>query len=184
MTEWRTHDERPGYLGKKRNETQQRWTMRYGEGNWRLIWRYGDAELDFLGVCAVYEDAYNRFFSDNPAVLKLLLSEASNVYDDDPSNMLSGFDYARQETERTHIQDTAIRRVVARMGERFRGPEPIQIRDKLAPHALSMLLSPGKVPFHRRYQIVDPRVTGWWEKDSVEDFYQSNKFLQTRAHAD
>lgn len=180
MTQWKTFDERPGYLGKRRDEACRRWNEQYGEGNWRLIWRFGDAELDFLGACAVYEDAYFRFLGRNEAVLELLINEASDVYDDDPSNMESGHDYSRQETDRTHLQDTAIRRCVARLGKRFRGPAPIQIRDKLGTHPLSLLLSPGRVPFHRPHRIIRPQLEGWWQRDSVEAFYQSNKLLQIR----
>lgn len=28
--------------------------------------------------------------------------------------------------------------------------------------------------------IVKPHLSGWWNEDSIEDFYQSNKVLQIR----
>jgi hypothetical protein len=43
-----------------------------------------------------------------------------------------------------------------------------------------MILSPGRVPFHRPDLIEKPELNGWWEKSSVESFYQSNRLLQKR----
>jgi hypothetical protein len=90
-------------------------------------------------------------------------------------------DYTVQETGRTHVQDIAIRRVVARLGRQFEGDQLIQIRDALGDHPLSMALSPGQVPFHRPDVILLPEIEGWWLPGSVESFYQSNKLLQRRT---
>ena len=180
MSEWKTV-ERPGYLGKKREEKFREWNAAHGEGNWRLAWRAGLIVADFLGACALYEDAYFVFLSDNPRTLMELAATASDVYDDDPSNVRSGYDYAKQETGRTHIQDIAIRRCLLRMhGFCFMGDTLIQIRDKLGTHSLSMRLSPGRIPFHFPDLIVEPELAGWWDPGSVESFYQSNKVLQVR----
>ncbi|HLM83728.1 MAG TPA: hypothetical protein VK254_00760 [Candidatus Bathyarchaeia archaeon] len=171
--------ETPGYLGKRRDKKYTEWNALYGEGNWRLVHVFGGAVLNFLGVCAVYEDAYFEFLKGNPYVMCQLV-EARDVWDDAESNVLSGFDYMKQETGRTHIQDIAIRRSVARMGCRFQGKELIRIRDKEGPHPLSLILSPGRVPFHRAGLIVKPELEGWWLPRSVESFYQSNRVLQVR----
>ena len=171
---------RPGYLGKKRNEKYAQWDAEYGKGNWRFVFFFGQAMLDFLGVCAIYEDAYYQFLDKKSKILEQLILEASDVWDDEESNVHSGFDYLKQETGRTHIQDIAIRRVVARMGLCFKGEEPIRIRDKDGPHPLSLILSPGQVPFHRPDKIILNQLEGWWQPGSVESFYQSNKFLQRK----
>lgn len=173
--------ERPSYLGKKRGQKYPEWDTLYGPGNWRLSWKVNDTFVDFLGVCALYEDAYYEFLRENPEFLYQLIDEASNVYDDSPSNVSSYLDYRQQETERTHIQDIAIRRSLVRMGLWFKGKNLIQIRHSQGNHPLSMILSPGKVPFHKPKLIVQPELSGWWDKESVESFYQSNKFLQRRV---
>lgn len=179
MDKWRTI-ERPGYLGKHRNEKFKEWNEKYGEGNWRLVWKVSETFVDLLGVCTLYEDAYFEFLKNNPEILQQLINEASNVYDDEPSNVNSGFDYTKQETPRTHLQDIAIRRSLIRMGLWFRGKELIRIRQEKGTHPLSMTLSPGRVPFHRPELIEKPEIERWWHPGTVESFYQSNRFLQIK----
>jgi hypothetical protein len=173
--------ERPGYLGRHRDERYKEWDAMYGPGNWRIVWKLGDETLDFQGACAVYEEAYYQFLKKNQSTLRTLIDDAANVYDDAPSNVFSGVDYTKQETGRTHIQDIAIRNALARLGLQFRGMWLIQIRDKEGTHPLSTVLSPGRVPMHDNGIIQQPELRGWWDKGSVESFYQSNKVLQKRA---
>lgn len=180
MTKWLPVD-RPGYLGKRRDGKYAEWDAKYGKGNWRLVHVFNESVLDFLGVCAVYEDAYFEFLKSGLYVLRQLVSEASDVWDDAESNMESGLDYLKQETRRTHIQDIAIRRCLVRMGTKFWGDQPIRIRDKDGSHPLSLILSPGRVPFHHPEHISKPELEGWWLPGSVESFYQSNRFLQVRG---
>ncbi|MBI4118231.1 MAG: hypothetical protein HY455_01680 [Parcubacteria group bacterium] len=172
--------QQPGYSGKRRDEIRQGWDKEYGPLNWRIAWQVNDIVTDFLGVCALYEDAYFKFLCRHQDVLATLVNQASEVYDDAPSNVLSGFNYLAQETNRTHIQDIAIRKCLVRMALQFRGKELIRIRDSRGTHPLSKTLSPGRIPFHVRRLIVTPELSGWWEKGSVESFYQSNKVLQVR----
>lgn len=179
MSIWK-NIERPGYLGPLRDAKFKEWTERYGENNWRFRWKVGKVDVDQLGACALYEDGYFNFLIQNQDVLNELLAEASDVYDDARSNVDSGFNYLIQETKRTHIQDIAIRRSLVRMGEWFKGPKPIKIRDQLGTHPLSLTLSPGRVPFHRPDLIEQPELKGWWQPGSIESFYQSNRYLQAR----
>ncbi len=176
---------RPNYFGASRDTMFADYDRLLGKGNWRLAWRIGDFDVDFLGACALYEDAYFAFFSRRPFVLKRLIRDASDVYDDAVTNVDSGFDYARQETNRTHVQDIAIRRCVLRRGKRFKGNALIQIRDSIGKHPLSMELSPGQVPFHLP-NIMEPSADGrrgahWYKEGSVEDFYQRNRYLQVKT---
>ena len=175
----------PGYLGKHRDEKFAEWDTTYGAEKWRLVWVIGADEL--VGgktiAYALYEDAYFQFLSTNQDVLDELISEAANVYDDQPSNILSGFDYFVQETDRTHLQDIAIRRSLVRMWLWFHGNRLIRIRQEKGDHRLSLILSPGRVPFHRPELIVQPEIDGkWWNLGSVEAFYQSNRVLQVLAN--
>lgn len=181
MNEWQSV-ERPWYIGKHRDEKIVHWNKEYGSGNWRFIWKIGNVDADFLGACALYEDAYFNFLYAYSPVAYQLIHEASNVYDDQISNIESGFDYTKQETNRTHIQDIAIRRSLLRLGVWFKGKESIRIRQEKGNHPLSMILSPGKVPFHRPDLIIKPEVeNSWWDLQSVESFYQSNRFLQVKC---
>lgn len=172
--------ERPGYLGGSKLEKIRIWDEKYGKNNWRLVWKIGFDFFDFLGACALYEDAYFFYFKKRGDILLTLISEACDVYDDMPSNVNSGLDYTKQETERTHIQDIAIRRSLVRLCAYFRGDKLIQIRDRKGEHPLSMDLSPGRVPFHIPAIIEKPELRGWWEWRTVESFYQSNKYLQIK----
>ena len=178
---WKTV-ERPGYFGSKRARKQQEFDQHFGSGNWRLAWTLGEDGplLDRTGMQMLYEDAYYQFLLLNPEVLEELVALASDVYDDALSNLDSGLDYNVQETERTHVQDIAIRRALTRLQRVFRGSEPMQIRDNLGEHPLSLTLSPGQVPFHLPHLLEAPELEGWWLPGSVESFYQSNKVLQER----
>jgi len=169
---------RPGFLGAVRSELFASWTEEFGPNQWRLVWKVNDFFTDYLGACALYEDAYYHYFRNNATIKEELTRIASEVYDDRPSNIEAGLDYRSQETSRTHIQDIAIRRSLVRLGVWFRGKQPIRIRQEKGFHPLSLTLSPGNVPFHLPNLIVKPELVGWWKPESVEAFYQSGRYLQ------
>lgn len=169
--------ERPGYLGKRRDGYVASLNEQYGQDGWQFVWKWGSLTLSFVEACAVYEDAYWWCMQTNQYITQELVAVASDVYDDAPSNVASGLDYNAQETGRTHVQDIAIRRCLRRLGLAFEGTELLQIRDSLGDHPLSMELSPGQVPFHRPQMIEPPQLTGWWQPDTVEAFYQSNRYV-------
>lgn len=173
--------ERPGYFGSKREAKHAEYDQRFGVGNWRLAWDVNGQPFTREQMNMLYEDSYFEFLLAHPEVLDELVSVACDVYDDAPTNVESGLDYTCQETERTHVQDIAIRRAVSRLGRVFEGSELLQIRDNLGTHPLSMTLSPGRIPFHRKDLLLQPELEGWWEPGSVESFYQSNKVLQRHA---
>jgi len=145
--------------------------------------------LEYEEACRLYEDAYFEYFKKRPELLEYLLEVASNVYDDDPSNVESGLDYSKRGDVRTHIQDIAIRNCVKRFGRQFTGHRLIQIRDRIGEHPLSLALSPGQVPFHKPELVSCPdnleeiRSKAWWLPLSVEDFYQRAKRLIVRNQA-
>ena len=171
---------RPGYLGKHRDEKYAEWDSRYGKGNWRLAWKVGFQYVDFLQMCKHYEESYYKFLKEYEAVLNDLVATVSDIYDDSPTNVNSGLNYTKQETDRTHVQDIAIRNAVRRLGKVFKGMELIQIRSKEGHGVMSTTLSHGVVPFYNPEMIIRPELHGWWEKGSVESFYQSNKMLQVK----
>jgi len=185
--EWNLIDNTsPGYVGKHRNDLWAARDTKYGKGNWQTIWLVDGSYLEYEEACRLYEDAYFEYFKQRPELLEYLLEVASDVYDDDPSNVESGLDYSKRGDIRTHIQDIAIRNCVKRFGREFRGDRLIQIRDRMGDHPLSLALSPGQVPFHKPELMSHPdnlteiRVKAWWLPSSVEDFYQRGKRLVVR----
>ena len=176
MTTW-IDVERPRQLGKERDKRHAQWDIKYGKDNWRLVWKVKNFFFDFLGACALYEDAYFAFLQFHHPMVVQLTDAGSNVYDNELSNIESGLDYTKQESVLTHVQDIAIRRCLVRLGSWFRGAEPIQIRS----HDSKFPLSPGLVPFHRPNLIEQPEIVGWWQPGSTESFYQSNRFLQVSS---
>ncbi len=172
---WKTI-ERPGFFGRKRDERYRGFDARYGEGKWRIGWVYGIEVLPFVDACKKYEEGYFRDSYNREDVWIELIGVASDVYDHDPSNVKSGYDYMKQEGTATHLQDIAVRNVVRRRGWNFRGSELVQVRSHASRFGKSF--SPGKIPFHEPERIVEPHLKGWWDYNSIEDFWQSNKVLQ------
>lgn len=176
-----TNNDSPGYVGEKRNGFEEGWDLKYGKGNWRMGWLYGEHILEYEEVCRVYEDGYYEYMKQRPEILDHLCGIACEVYDDDITNINSGQDYSKKGDIRTHIQDIAIRRCLMRFGRDFQGKEAVQIRDKDGKDAVSRTLSPGQVPFHRQDLITTPDNlkemyrNRWWLPGTVEDFYQRNK---------
>lgn len=179
--------ERPGYLGKNRDQKIADWNAEYGSANWRLAWQYGSHFLTFLGACMIYEDAYYAFMyreceQINPDKVSALLGRASNIYDYEPADVASGFDYSCQSAAGTHIQDIAIRRALVRLGKWFEGDRLIRVRGRESNDPIGIEFSPGKIPFHMSWKTeYDPIKGSWWNADSVECWYQSNRFLQRRV---
>ena len=167
--------ERPGYLGRKRDEMHERWNKEYGKSNWTFVWNFGERQLNFLEACRIYEDAYFMdSFAREPAWV-WLFQNAKDVFDDAETNTTSSLDYQKQETNRTHLQDIAIRNVGRRRDWKFSGDRLIQVR---GPESEGYIFTPGLVPFHLPKLIEQPNIAPKWaEPNSVESFYQNNRWL-------
>jgi len=176
---WKTV-ERPGYLGKLRDEVQAAWTRKYGQGNWRIAYEWAGGVVDRACALQLYEDAYFKHFQDEYATACTVTSTFADVYDTAESNA-GQWDYVQQETPNNHIHDVAIRRALLRLGLRFSGCGLLHVRWTDSP---GYLLNPGVVPFHlpaliERAEVKDYGGKGqWWRDGSIEDFYQKNKVLQ------
>lgn len=175
--DWKTI-ERPGHFGKNRDEFYATFDKKYGKDKWRIAWQWGNQVVPYLTACQIYEDGYYADSLGREKLWKELTRIARDVFDHQESNVKSGLDYLIQEGTATHLQDIAIRRVLLRRGWEFKGDELVQIRSHK--DFWGKNLSPGKVPFHLPELIVKPQLASWWNINSVEDFYQSNKVLQTR----
>jgi len=173
---------RPGYTGKNKARKVAEYNSKYGEGNWKYMWEYGELYLDYIEECRVYEDGYYFYFLHHPWELNNLAKTASDVYDNAKSNVESGTDYSIQEAEGTHIQDISIRRVMKRRGKAFKGGHLVQIRGDSSE---GKHLSPGVIPFHRPERIPEVTLEGkhWWLEGTIEDQYQKSKNLMVRKVA-
>ena len=164
------------YLGGKREQFVARMDKLFGDGNWTIGYITGDKKLSRDEALSLYERSYVEFFKSNPEYTKRLLQEARDVYDTNPSNVESGFDWHKQEDSNSHLRDIAVRRAVRALGLSFQGDKLLQIRgvDSDLPE-----LNPGRIPFIAPELIDQERefVAAWVNPGSVEDFWQNNKFV-------
>ena len=169
---------RSGYFGDKRDELIKKYNDKYREGDWRIAWLWNEKALTKEQAYLIYEDAYYADSFRREDLWMKLASIAKDVYDIEERDIESGLDYLIQKGPATHLQDISIRRVVLRRGWEFEGDKLVKIRN----HKFywGEQLSPGRVPFHLPEKIVEPHIEGWWDSNSIEDFYQSNKVLQIK----
>ena len=208
--QWR-NVERPGYFGRRRDMKIATFDEVYGKDQWRLAWVYvpertisnlfeNTADLykgydealiprsawafDFVNACKMfYEESYVRWLSRHPADLEFACSYGECI-DNAPSNVNSGLDYSIQESYSTHIQDIAMRNALRRIGREFTGPKDkiLVIRSK---DSDGYRFGPGNISFSEPERILQPsKCPDWSNKGTVEDFWQSNKFLQVRVTPD
>jgi hypothetical protein len=184
---WR-NVERPGYFGKRRDAAHARYDVAYGASSWRLAWVIPgfpsgspDLVFEFEKACKLfYEESYFQYLKDRADDLDFIC-EFTECMDNSPTNVHSGLDYLAQEASSTHIQDIAVRNVLAKLGRRFSGrrTELLIIRSA---DSNGYRFGPGNVPFYRSEIITQPsKCPQWANAGSVEDWYQSNKWLQVKA---
>ncbi|MBI3589813.1 MAG: hypothetical protein HY094_00320 [Candidatus Melainabacteria bacterium] len=177
---WIVIERQVGQFGSRKNQIIKELNKKYGYLAWRLAWQVNnEVYIPFEKAVKFYEEAYEKHLSDNPDKLTYLTNNAQDVYDSSFKNLDSGFDYLNQRHtgKSTHIQDIAIRCVLAKMGLTFQGNKLIQIRRR-SKDPIGKTLSPGRVLFHKPELIVQPHLQGWWQENSIEDFWQSNKVIQ------
>ena len=167
---------RVGYLGAGREKFVDRMNKLFGEGSWTIGYVVEGKPITREDALGLYQKSYTNFLQANPEFTERLLREARDVYDTNISNTQSGFDWHHQEDTRSHLQDIAVRRAVRDLGREFAGTKLMQIRgqDSDLPE-----LNPGRVPFVLPECISNNRefVAPWIQANSVEDFWQNNKFV-------
>jgi len=175
MVKWTTVL-RPGYSGFQKEKLKKEWDTKFGKG-WRVIWEIEGKFIERAQVFSICEQSYFADSFKREQLWKKLCKKARNVYDMKPDEVGCGLDYSKQ-TGPTHFHDITIRRVLKRRGWKFQGKELVQIR--MSDSKTWSELDPGKLPFHLQELIKNPHLKGWWDPNSVEDFYQSNKVLQIK----
>jgi len=178
--------ERPGYFGRRRDLKISGYNARFGIGNWRIAWVVESnpatgmerGAFEFNDACErFYDEAYFRWLRDHPDAVETIC-QYGECMDNDISNLQSGLDYTKQESWATHIQDIAVRNALHRLGRTFNGESSkiLVIRSK---DTNGYFLSPGRVSFHMPHWITSPSLAPQWaQQGSVEDFWQSNKWIQ------
>ncbi|MHA1186179.1 MAG: aminoacyl-tRNA hydrolase [Candidatus Heimdallarchaeota archaeon] len=169
---------RPGFAGKQKIQKRKELLDKFGESNWKIAYLYEDNLLSREEALIHFENSYQKFFEDNPEILEWLLQTATDIYDNQESNVNSGLDYSIQETEDAHLHDIAIRRVLQKMGKAFQGESLLQIRGE---NSDGFILSTGQVPFYEPKLIQRKQLKGWWGKNSIESYWQSNKVLSVKT---
>jgi len=185
--------ERPGYFGRRRDQKIAELNARFGEKKWDLKWvldytgpqlKPGGDRTDFYSfeeACRLlYEESYFLYLKDRPADIDFICA-FGECMDNAPTNVQSGFDYTKQEAFSTHIQDIAIRNVLRRLGRQFSGPPDhlLIIRSK---DSDGYRFGPGNIPFAWPTMITQPSMApSWANAGSVEDFWQSNKWIVVTA---
>src|SRR3989344_2286815 len=174
--------ERPGYLGRKKLERHKEWDEKFGIGDWEFVWKFGNNFTDFLGACQIYEDAYFQDSFKREDLWRRIFENAHDVFDDAETNVNSELNYEIQEAYSTHLQDISVRRIGIRRGWKFKGNRLIQIRGQ---ESEGYLLMPGNVPFHFPELIEQPNISPKWaQPESVEAFYQNNRWISLRTNQD
>lgn len=183
--------ERPGFLGKDREKKEKEWNEKYGEGNWRLVWATADGQvLSYEDIMEEYINGYVEYFKQNPSEAKYLTENFSFAYDKDLITKKEAFDlYALYQKPGKANQFHHVALNIAlenKLDMSFKGNEPIKVRMgkpsvPVEEWPLGWKWSPGNIPSTQPENIPDVIFdNSWWEKDSIEDFYQSCKALQVK----
>lgn len=168
---------RPGYFGRRRDAIVKDLNDKYGVGEWELRWYVPsqNKSYSYEEACIFcYEESYFQYLKDMPLSIDYICSFKECI-DNAITNIFSGCDYTKQEAFSTHIQDIAVRNVLRRLERKFTGREILTIRSE---DSNGYIYGPGNIPYMNPDDIYQPSKAPKWAKvGSVEDFWQSNKFI-------
>lgn len=189
-TPWRTI-ERPGYLGKRKDEAFSDWTEKYGKGNWRIVNETNTGEIYTYEdiIFTVYVPGYTAYFQSHSDELDFIVENFSFGYDKDLIDRKKAFDiYALYNKPGIANQFHHVAFNIAieqQLDMQFRGQKSVQVREGKpgtpdSQQPTGYRWSPGRIPCTIPYLIPEPHISGWWSYNSIEDFYQSTKSLQIK----
>lgn len=182
---------RPGFQGKEREKQTTAWNNKYGEGNWRIAWEMASGETFNMEQVfwQVYVAGYTRYFQQHPDEASWITKNSSYVFDKDNVTKDEAFDYyslLNKPGYPNQFHHTAINASLQWfLGIPFEGARPLQVREGSPDSRCSTWpegwqWSPGRVPAVKPQIIGERHIDGWWQKNSIEDVYQSTKVLQVR----
>lgn len=147
------------------------------DGGERCVW----GPQEFHMACKLfYEVSYRNHITKNIHEHYEFLRQYGECIDNALTNVESGCDYTKQESFSTHIQDIAIRNVMRGLGWHFNGPADKILVIRSA-DSEGYRYGPGNIPFAWPEMIATPSLCPHWANPgSVEDFWQSNKYVFVR----
>jgi hypothetical protein len=104
----------PGFAGDTKQRRRELLDGRFGADGWRYAWVVRGRLVGFAEAIAEYEAAYRVYLRDRPALVRFLVEECGNVYDDRPENVFEP-DYDQPDTVQNHYQDISVRRVISEL---------------------------------------------------------------------
>lgn len=134
-------------------------------------------ESNFVEACILYyESSYLKHFQEHPEDVDFACSFGECI-DNAMTNIQSGRHYIKQEAYSTHIQDIAVRNVLYSMRRKFEGPAD-KILTIRSSDSNGYRFGPGNIDFFHPEWIEQPSLCPLWaQAGSVEDFWQSNKWI-------
>lgn len=187
---WKTR-ERPGYLGKRKDEMYRYWDQKYGKDNWRIVHEVGTGEVFSYEDISwkVYVPGYVKYFLDHKNEAVFITDNYAYGYDKDLCTRDQAFDihaFHEKPTIVNQFHHVAFNVALEYyLGLKFKGVKPLQVRegkpgtpDSEQPEGF--LWSPGRIKTIRPDLIPNYNLNGWWQPDSIEATYQLSKVLQER----
>lgn len=102
----------PGFAGDAKRRWREVLDGRFGADGWRLSHVVRGRVVPFGEAILEYEASYRAYLVDRPSLVRILVEQFGNVYDDRVANVHDAA-YDQPHTEQNHYQDIAVRRVIA-----------------------------------------------------------------------
>lgn len=165
-----------GDLGADRDKFISKVTRVAGKGNWFWAFKVGKKLYSWEWGLQVYEDAFYEYFKNNVELIKPLIENYHDVFVINRFDLESGIDYKKQNQNKDHYNDIAIRRCLVRFGLWFKGKELLEINNSLYSHI--------KIPFHLAHLAKNTSVKTWFDDSryivvapEIEDKAKLSEFL-------
>ncbi len=102
----------PGFAGDAKRRWRETLDARFGADGWRLSHVVRGRVVPFAAAITEYEASYRQYLLDRPSLVRFLVEQCGNVYDDRVENVYDDA-YDQPHTAQNHYQDIAVRRVIA-----------------------------------------------------------------------
>ncbi len=151
----------------------------HGKDNLRRMWEYDSLFYPSTVAYNICENAYLGDSYNRENIWRELLKDAKNIYILEPNEIMSRRDY-KYSLEEINFHDIAIKNVLKKRGFNFQGKKLIQIDYQSKQDYWSYNFDPGKVPFNEAIRIKNPQLKGYWDKNSIKAWYESNQIIQIK----
>ncbi|OGG26446.1 hypothetical protein A2960_06230 [Candidatus Gottesmanbacteria bacterium RIFCSPLOWO2_01_FULL_39_12b] len=186
--------ERPGHLGRRRDEKFSEWNGRYDSGNWRLVNVDQNDRLWTIEeiVFNVYAESYAAYFQDHPKEADWIVNNFSHAYelDEYPVPVERATDLYRTYNQPgipNQFHAVALNyALMYLLNKPFKGNKPLRVypADEGKPPPEGEKWHPGRIPCLPKYlELINnlPDVSRWYsDTTTIEHFYQATKALQVK----